>query len=37
MKGTRVIKNENKIYLGQIKNKKKNGIGIVIYRDGHIY
>jgi hypothetical protein len=37
MKGTRMIRNENKIFLGQVGNKKKNGSGIVIYRDGHIY
>jgi hypothetical protein len=33
----RVIKTENKIYFGEIENKKKEGIGISIYRDGKFY
>ena len=42
--GTRIIKNQNKIYLGQVINKKKHGkgrffiiLGIAVYRDGRIY
>ena len=44
MEGTRMIKNENKIYLGQVHHKKKHGLGkfnlnqgIAVYKDGRIY
>jgi hypothetical protein len=34
---SRLVRTENKMYMGQIRNKKKHGVGVTIYREGRIY
>ena len=33
----KLVRTEGKIFIGQIRAKKKHGIGVTIYREGRIY
>lgn len=37
MQDSKLVRTENKIYLGQVRAKKKHGLGVTIYREGRIY
>jgi hypothetical protein len=37
LKDTKLVTSEQKIYIGQINNKQKNGVGLTVYKDGRIF
>jgi hypothetical protein len=34
---SKLVRTENKIFIGQIRAKRKHGVGVTIYREGRIY
>ena len=36
-KTLKLVKEEHRVYFGQVSNHKKNGMGVSIYEDGRMY